>query len=163
MEKTKGKKIVSLPEFAIVDQSKEVEQSEPIILTAEMSRKRPHQDDSSTKDVVAKFPVDISVFSYPSQMLKEVDQLLFPKDEACFSQIGASRVVEWGFMGAFQEGHKFLVQEGLHSHLFEHEAEKKVEKAKSDSERFAKESSKKLSRVEEEIARLEAIVEASET
>ncbi|KAK2658905.1 hypothetical protein Ddye_005438 [Dipteronia dyeriana] len=36
-------------------------------------------------------------------MLKEVDQLLFPKDKACFSQIRISRVVDWELTGAFQD------------------------------------------------------------
>ncbi|KAK2662613.1 hypothetical protein Ddye_001187 [Dipteronia dyeriana] len=35
-------------------------------------------------------------------MLKEVDQLFFLEDKTRFSQIEASRVVEWGLTGAFQ-------------------------------------------------------------
>ncbi|KAK2661142.1 hypothetical protein Ddye_007675 [Dipteronia dyeriana] len=71
MEKNRGKKIVNIPKSASVDQYKEVEQSEPTIFTFEKLRKRPCQDDPSTKVVVVKFLVDISVYSDPSLTLKE--------------------------------------------------------------------------------------------
>ncbi|KAK2641461.1 hypothetical protein Ddye_023224 [Dipteronia dyeriana] len=61
--------------------------------------KQPCQDDPLTEAVVAKFPVNISVYSDLGPMLKEVDQLIFPKDEDLFSQIGASRVIDLGLMG----------------------------------------------------------------
>ncbi|KAK2648576.1 hypothetical protein Ddye_016065, partial [Dipteronia dyeriana] len=72
-------------------------------------------------------------------MLKEVDQLIFPKYEAWFSQIGVSRVINWGLTGAFQN----------------------VEKMKSDSEKVIKDSSDKLAHTEGGIARLRASLDSS--
>ncbi|KAK2649993.1 hypothetical protein Ddye_017482 [Dipteronia dyeriana] len=95
-------------------------------------------------------------------MLNVVDQLLFPEDEARFTQIGASRVVKWGLTGAFQKGSKVLVQESLLTYLIEYKTKKEADKAKSDLERFAKESSKKLTKAEEDNDRLRAISLANE-
>ncbi|KAK2657945.1 hypothetical protein Ddye_010997 [Dipteronia dyeriana] len=94
-------------------------------------------------------------------MLKEVDQLLFPEDEAHLSQIGAYRVVEWGFTGAFQALQSQLFLRKDIKSLFKKvstltslntKLKKKVEKTKFGLERFSKESSEKLARAKEEIA-----------
>ncbi|KAK2646308.1 hypothetical protein Ddye_021503 [Dipteronia dyeriana] len=74
----------------------------------------------------------------PGEILKQVDQLLFPEDKACLSKMGVSRVVEWGLVGAFQ-ARSFV----------------------AEVRRVLKEATDKLAGLEDEVARLNASLKSS--
>ncbi|KAK2648398.1 hypothetical protein Ddye_015887 [Dipteronia dyeriana] len=112
--------------------------------------------------VVAPFERDIFVYSYPGLILKEVDQLVFPEDDASFDHIGASRVVDWGITDAFQalqtqlflrKDVRSLSKKVSNLSSSNSKLKKEVDKMKSNSEKFeraVKESSEKLARAEED-------------
>ncbi|KAK2652694.1 hypothetical protein Ddye_012550 [Dipteronia dyeriana] len=171
MEKNKGNKFVNEPEVISIDKDNAVNLTKYGTLAADKSRKQPSQDEPLSDSVTTRFPTKISVYSDLGTMIKRVDQLLFSKDKARFSQIKAGQIVDWGLTGVLRtlQSQLFLRKDvkslsNKVSTLTSSNIKRKKEgdKAKSDLERFAKNSPEKLARAEEDNARLRATLIASE-
>ncbi|TXG59614.1 hypothetical protein EZV62_014187 [Acer yangbiense] len=121
--------------------------------------------------VVIKFSSDVSVYSDPSSVLKQADQLLFPEDEAHLSKIGASRAVDWGLVGAFQalQSQLFLrkyvknLSKKVSSLTFSNsKIKKELDEARSSEVRAKEAMKESVAGLEEEAARLKASLKSSE-
>ncbi|KAK0607075.1 hypothetical protein LWI29_008907 [Acer saccharum] len=166
LEKRKGKKAATTSSTPTVIFNDGVDQPERVTPAVENSKKQPRREEISD-DVMARFPTDTCHYSDPGPILKEVDQLLFPKDKTRLTKIGASRVVDWGLTGAIQSqiflrkdvknlSKKFTSLSSSNSKL-----KKEVRETKSGAEKALKEVSDKLAKVEEENARLRAFLKSS--
>ncbi|KAK2642238.1 hypothetical protein Ddye_024001 [Dipteronia dyeriana] len=161
IEKNKGKKVVTELKVISIGKDKTVDSTEPITLTVDKLRKLPRLEEPSSDSLTVRFPTDISVYYDPGPMLKEVDQLLFLKDETRFTKTGASRVALQSqlFLRNYIKSLSKKVSTLSSSNT---KLKKEVYKEMSDLERFAKESSDKLARAKEDNARLRATLLASE-
>ncbi|KAK1592396.1 hypothetical protein Q3G72_024187 [Acer saccharum] len=166
LEKRKGKRAATTSSTPAVIFNDGVDQPERVTPAVENSKKQPRREEISD-DVMARFPTDTCHYSDPGPILKEVDQLLFPKDKTRLTKIGASRVVDWGLTGAIQSqifhrkdvknlSKKFTSLSSSNSKL-----KKEVRETKSGAEKALKEVSDKLAKVEEENARLRAFLKSS--
>ncbi|KAK0601630.1 hypothetical protein LWI29_025936 [Acer saccharum] len=100
IEKRKGKRAAHVP-APKVQETINVEPSDSIEL-ASKKKKRPCSNDEASS-INVKFSPDICIYLNLSSMLKQVDQLLFPKDDDRLGKMRHSRVVDWGLTGAFQD------------------------------------------------------------
>ncbi|KAK0586772.1 hypothetical protein LWI29_012050 [Acer saccharum] len=97
IKKKKGKRVANILALKEVEPVEKVVFIKPSSPPAKKAKKRLCPDEENSDDgLVIKFPFDISIYSYPSLMLKRSDQLLFLEDETRLSKIGTSRAIDWG-------------------------------------------------------------------
>ncbi|KAK2645532.1 hypothetical protein Ddye_020727 [Dipteronia dyeriana] len=152
MEKNKGKKVITDPKVISIDKDKAVDSTEPVTLVVDKSRKCPRSDEPSSDSVIARFPMDISIYFDLELMLKGVDQLLFQNSLHSNKGKSSSRL---GTHWCISE--KVFTLSSSNTKL-----KKEVDKARSGLERFVKDLSEKLTRVEDDNDRLRATLRASE-
>ncbi|KAK1592162.1 hypothetical protein Q3G72_020456 [Acer saccharum] len=175
IKKRKGKKVANVLAPQIVKPTEKVAFIEPSNPLTKKSKKHSRPDEEGLDEgLVIKFPSNMSLYLDLSSMVKQAEQLLFPKDEARLTKIEASQAVNWGLTSAYQSFQtqlflrkdvRSLTKKVTYLTSSNAKMKKKLEEARSTETRAneaMKEAVNKLASLEEENARLRASLKSSE-